>query len=242
MASSPPQKVSLYSVNDLKNATDDAIAPYLTSLPKPYTFKQQHGSTNVRLALGYSAVVIAGVLFFADYKLGWDDTKAYTAPACLAYFILNLALTYWIWQEAGTIFIGTREGGQKLTLKSSSKKHSPTYTLRVTYEAPSGKKWEDKVIAGSFTQWFNIHGFLQTKELQAWLNSNIDVLSHAEKEGKPQPKVVEDSNSPASSWAISDATIASLNPATFASGIDVSSSPAATPPSTVKKGRPKKRT
>lgn len=65
--------------------------------------------------MGYSAVIIAGVLFYADYKLGWDDTKAYTAPACLAYFVLNGILTYWIWAvEAGTIFVGVREGGQKV--------------------------------------------------------------------------------------------------------------------------------
>lgn len=100
---------------DLKNATDDALAPYLTSLPKPYTFRQQHSSTNVRLILGYTAVVIAGVLFYADYKLGWDATKAYTGPACAAYFVLNGLLTYWIWAvEAGTVFVGTREGGQKV--------------------------------------------------------------------------------------------------------------------------------
>lgn len=235
---------SLSPFIDLKNATDDAIAPYLTSLPKPYTFKQQHGSTNIRLVLGYSAVTIAGVLFYADYKLGWDDTKAYTAPACLVYFILNLALSYWIWREAGTIFIGTREGGQKLTLKSSSKKHSPTYTLRVTYEAPSGKKWEEKSVSGAFTQWFNTHGYLQAKDLQAWLNSNIDVLSHAEQEGKTKPKLVEDSNSstPArSSTTTTDATIAALDPSTFASGVDVGS-PAAVPPTSAKKGRPKKKT
>lgn len=102
---------------DLKNATDDALAPYLTTLPKPYTFKQQHYTTNVRLALGYAAVVIAGILFYADYKVGWDATKAYTGPACIAYFVLNGALTYWIWAvEAGTVFVGTREGGQKVGL------------------------------------------------------------------------------------------------------------------------------
>lgn len=232
--SSPPQKVSLYSVNDLKNATDDAIVPYLTTLPKPYTFKQQHTATNVRLALGYTAVIIAGVLFYADYKLGWDATKAYTAPACLAYFVLNGILTYWIWAvEAGTIFVGVREGGQKLTLKSSSKKHSPTYNLKVTYEAPSGKKWEDKQVSGSFTQWFNTHGYLQTKELQAWLNSNIDVLSTAEQEGKTKGTAAK---TPEFS---TEAAIAALDPSTFASGVESSD---VVPPSSVKKGRPKKKT
>jgi len=101
---------------DLKNATDDALAPYLTSLPKPYTFKQQHSKTNIRLAVGYSAVLIAGALFWADWKLGWDATKGYTLPACVAYFLLNGFLTYWIWAvESGTVFVGVREGGQKVS-------------------------------------------------------------------------------------------------------------------------------
>jgi hypothetical protein len=121
----------------------------------------------------------------------------------------------------------------QLTLKSSSKKHSPTYNLKVTYEAPSGKKWEDKQVSGSFTQWFNTHGYLQTKELQAWLNKNIDVLSTAEKEGKTKGTIT---NTPEFS---TDAAIAALDPSTFASGIDTSS---VVPPSSAKKGRPKKKT
>jgi len=84
-------------------------------LHSPYTFKQNHAHTNTRLALGYTAVVIAGVTFYADWKLGWEATKAGTAVAVAAYWLLNTALTYWIWGvEKGQVFIGTREGGQKV--------------------------------------------------------------------------------------------------------------------------------
>ena len=131
MSSEKSQKVSLYSVNggsnlsttsiansllaDLKNATDDALAPYLTTLPKPYTFVLQHGHTNTRLVVGYSAVIIAAATFVADWKLGWDETKYYTAVACVLYFILNSFLTYHIWLvEAGRVFVGVRAGGQKV--------------------------------------------------------------------------------------------------------------------------------
>lgn len=110
-----PQKVSLYNLTELKTTTDDALAPILTSLPKTYKFTQSHYYTNVRLALGYVAVTIAGLLFWADWKLGWEGTKVYTLPACVAYFVLNSALTYWIWAvESGKVFVGTREGGQKV--------------------------------------------------------------------------------------------------------------------------------
>jgi hypothetical protein len=103
---------------DLKNATDDALAPYLSSLPKPYTFKQSHSLTNIRLALGYTAVIIAAVTFYADWKLGWDATKGYTTVACVVYFILNTLLTYHIWRvEAGRVFVGLQEGGQKASFR-----------------------------------------------------------------------------------------------------------------------------
>jgi hypothetical protein len=108
--------MSSLTASDLKHATDDFLPTYLSSLPAPYTFKQSHYSTNIRLTLGYIAVTIAGVLFYADWKFGWDATKQYTGVACVAYFVLNGALTLWIWQvEKGTVFEGTREGGQKVT-------------------------------------------------------------------------------------------------------------------------------
>ena len=99
----------------MKNATDDALAPYLTKLPPPYTFAQSHYYTNVRLAVGYSAVIIAAATFYFDWKLGWDATKQYTAAACVLYFLLNGFLTLWIWRnEAGKVFVGIREGQQKV--------------------------------------------------------------------------------------------------------------------------------
>lgn len=88
---------------ELKNTTDDALPNYLTSLK----FQQSHLLADVRLALGYSAVLIAGATFYADYKLGWDATKYWTFWAVVAYFILNGALTYWVWGvEKGKIFTG----------------------------------------------------------------------------------------------------------------------------------------
>ena len=92
---------------DLKNTTDDALPNYLTSLK----FRQSHFLTDVRLSIGYAAVSIAGVTFYLDYKLGWDKTKDLTLWAVIAYFLLNGALTYWIWGiEKGKVFSGEREG------------------------------------------------------------------------------------------------------------------------------------
>lgn len=100
-------RVSPYSLNDLKNTTDDALGNYLRGL----SFKQDNTKLDIRLALGYVAVIIAGATFAADYKLGWEATKNWTAVAVAAYAVLNTGLTYWMWLvEKGLVFEGDRNG------------------------------------------------------------------------------------------------------------------------------------
>ena len=100
-----PPLTNPFLLTDLKNTTDDALPNYLTSLK----FSQSHFLTDVRLGLGYTAVVIAAVTFYADYKLGWDATKEATLWAVTAYFIINGALTVWIWGvERGKVFVGEK--------------------------------------------------------------------------------------------------------------------------------------
>jgi hypothetical protein len=59
----------------LKNTTDDAFA-YLSRLPPQYAFKRNNTTTDVRLIVGYAAVIIAGVTFYLDRQLGWEATEA----------------------------------------------------------------------------------------------------------------------------------------------------------------------
>ena len=107
-------------ITDLKNTTDDALPNYLTSLK----FKQSHLLTDVRLALSSTAVVIAAITFLADYKLGWDATKQGTFWAVIVYFILNGALTFWIWGvEKGRIFNG--EGRDGALVRETAKAANP---------------------------------------------------------------------------------------------------------------------
>lgn len=107
---------------ELKSTSDDAIGPYLTSLPAPYTFTADNTKSNIRLCLGYVAVSIAAVSFYVDYAKGWEATKQWILPAVIAYFILNVALTMWIWTvEAGQVFEGTRHSGERVRLRQSSR-------------------------------------------------------------------------------------------------------------------------
>jgi Microsomal signal peptidase 25 kDa subunit (SPC25) len=60
------------------------------------------------------------------------------------------------------------------------KKHVPVYNLRVRYEAPSGKVWEDKSIEGRFAEWFNENGYLQKAKFKKWLARNVEVVGTAD--------------------------------------------------------------
>lgn len=99
-------RISPYSLNDLKNTTDDALGNYLRGL----SFKQDNSKLDTRLAIGYVAVIIAGATFAADYKLGWEATKVWTAVAVAAYAVLSTGLTYWMSMvEKGLVFEGLRK-------------------------------------------------------------------------------------------------------------------------------------
>jgi hypothetical protein len=125
-------KISPYSLNDLKNTTDDALGNYLRGL----SFKQDNSKLDVRLALGYVSVIIAGAIFYADWKLGWEATKGWTAVAVAAYAVLNGAFTYWMWAvEKGLVFEGTKNGkkvGMILQCSASSMVANADFAISTT--------------------------------------------------------------------------------------------------------------
>ncbi|KAJ5232966.1 hypothetical protein N7468_005922 [Penicillium chermesinum] len=177
-------KVPIYSTNDLKSTSDDALAPYLTNLPAPYTFTPDYTKSNIRFVLGYTAVAIAAFTFYADRKLGWEATTSpWIIAAVGSYFILNTALTFWIWAvEAGEVFHGKRKTGETITISSSVNKNSLPYKLHIVYKAPSGKVLQDKRIEAPFTNWFSADGVFHPEPYRSWLASEIDVLRLAAKE------------------------------------------------------------
>ncbi|KAJ5085300.1 hypothetical protein N7532_010071 [Penicillium argentinense] len=179
-------KVPVYSTNDLKSTTDDALLPYLCTLPAPYAFKVDYTKSNIRFALGYSAIVIAAFTFYADRKLGWEAVSSpWILAAVVAYFTLNSILTFWLWAvEAGEVFAGKRKSGETITISSSAKKYTTQYKLHVQYKSPAGKVLQDKRIEAPFTAWFSANGIFHPEPFRSWLASEIDVLRLAAKENE----------------------------------------------------------
>ncbi|EON97763.1 putative signal peptidase complex protein [Phaeoacremonium minimum UCRPA7] len=172
------EKIAVYNLADLKNTSDDAIPNYLNSLK----FKQSHGLTDVRLALGYSAFLVAAACFLWDYKFGFESTKYYTAAAVVLYSILNGALTLWIWgKEKGTVYVGTAPSGERISIATTTKKNVPIYNLAITITPKStSAKPQTLNIARSFTEWFDAAGHFVAAPFQNMLASSVPAIASSD--------------------------------------------------------------
>lgn len=180
---------------DCKNTTDDALQNYLTSLK----FQQSHFYTDVKLALGYLAVIVSAITFAYDYKLGFDKTKHYTAATVAIYMLLNGAFTYWTYYvEKDVVFKGDFKGRKvgydslwvghvtdqlKIELSSKCTKYDPTYRLTCKYatgsSGPNSSVQEIEVMS-KFMRWFTADGFLVAKPFQEWIASMVPLVAEAD--------------------------------------------------------------
>ncbi|KAI1489386.1 microsomal signal peptidase 25 kDa subunit-domain-containing protein [Biscogniauxia mediterranea] len=172
------ERITVHNLADLKNTSDDAIPNYLNSLK----FKQIHTLVDTRLALGYGAFLIAAACFLWDYKLGFDDTKYYTAAAVALYTVLNGILTFWIgFVEKGTVYQGTAPDGSKISVATSTKKNVPIYHVKVTITPKKGEV-QTIELARSFTEWFDAQGHFIALPFQTMLATTVPLV------GKADPK------------------------------------------------------
>ncbi|KAK8089075.1 signal peptidase complex subunit SPC2 [Apiospora hydei] len=161
------EKITVHNLADLKNTSDDAIPNYLNSLK----FKQNHTLVDTRLALGYTAFVIAGACFAWDYKFGFDNTKYYTAVAVAVYTVINTILTYWIaFVEKGIVYQGTTPKGDK---------NIPIYKMKITVTSKGGKPNHIE-LQKSFTEWFDAAGHFIVPPFQSMLATSVPLIATAD--------------------------------------------------------------
>jgi hypothetical protein len=139
-----------------------------------------HTHTYTRLALGYSSVLIALYLFYLDYylKIPFRLHKVTAAWCGLSYFILNGALTLWIWQvERGMVFAGTRKNGSGLKCYSLNpkRKYEPQYRMLVEWTDASGKRGSKEVV-GEFVKFFQEDGVFAPARFEEWVRQVVPGL------------------------------------------------------------------
>ncbi|KAI8633472.1 microsomal signal peptidase 25 kDa subunit-domain-containing protein [Xylariaceae sp. FL1651] len=191
------ERITVHNLADLKNTSDDAIPNYLNSLK----FKQDHSLVDTRLALGYGAFAVAAACFLWDYKLGFDNTKWFTAAAVAVYSILNGALTLWIgFVEKGIVYQGTAPDGSKISVSTSTKKNVPIYNVAITITPKSGGGSSKIELVRSFTEWFDVQGHFIALPFQTMLATTVPLIAKAD----PKRASTSSSTPTSTSSAMSD--------------------------------------
>ncbi|KAG8901903.1 hypothetical protein FRB99_005006 [Tulasnella sp. 403] len=125
-----PVQINNYNLTDLKNTLDDALKRCL-SRPEYYT--QIHLHTDVRLALGWSAVLVAAATGLYSWKISFQESKLGVFFGVVLYALLSTAqMAYIYFVEGDTVFVGKRK-----TLAKRIETERLTTSSRTTRPKPS---------------------------------------------------------------------------------------------------------
>lgn len=120
---------NISSINDLRNAVDDNLAASLGELG----FSQSFTLVDAKLALGVATVLIAGGLFLADKKLGFEKTYTLTVVAVVLYFALSALQLYLTSSKKykNNKFVGYNDKKDKIAVYSWTTKFDPVYHVKI---------------------------------------------------------------------------------------------------------------
>ncbi|OLL26492.1 Signal peptidase complex subunit spc2 [Neolecta irregularis DAH-3] len=152
---------------DLKNASDDAIAVYMND--KGY--RQSNYLLDVRLALGYFAVLVAAATAGYDYLVGFQAAKFYTWIGAPSYFLLDGAMMLWTWLvEKKVVYVGEKDG-KTIRISSHCGKFDPTYHLKLLVNPEHSRKTVE--IKGVFPTWFTRDGIFVKEVFETWMDKAV---------------------------------------------------------------------
>ncbi|VDC05712.1 unnamed protein product [Peniophora sp. CBMAI 1063] len=184
-----PVKVNNASASELKTACDDALKRFLS---RPDLFKQIHTHTDVRLGLGWAAVIIALGTGLYGYYVEFEQAKPLVWTGVSLYVVLTTLQTlYAYFVERDTVFVGKRKTldkrivTERVTIASrtnpSSPKNAPAYSIKLSFVRSSnggksllGKSAEDE--ARPYTAFFDSEGTMDQPRFESWVG---DVVGRA---------------------------------------------------------------
>ncbi|KAK7021244.1 microsomal signal peptidase 25 kDa subunit-domain-containing protein [Favolaschia claudopus] len=187
-------KVNNYSTTELKNACDDAVKRYLS---RPELFQQNHQHTDVRLALGWLSVFVAGGTGLYGYKVEFEQSKPVVWVGLILYMLLTFTQTlYSYFIEGDIVFVGKRKTFSKriiterITLSSrtipvsSSSSNStpitpPQYSLSLSYvRSTSANKSllaKGKTQARApYSRFFDAEGGMDGDAFERWVGEVVE--------------------------------------------------------------------
>jgi len=182
-----PVKINNAHLREIKDALDDAIKRMLT---RPDQFKQNHMHTDVKLALGWGAVLAAGATGLYGYLVEFEKSKIGVAVGVALYMILStLQYLYQWFVEKDVIFVGKRRSvagrieTERLILTSKlnpKPRTNPTYTLTLSYKRTTngGKTLlhsasPKPMVETPVARWFDKEGNMDVPGFEAWVGDLV---------------------------------------------------------------------
>ncbi|KAI0461915.1 hypothetical protein LJB42_004519 [Komagataella kurtzmanii] len=155
--------VNLYSVAELRNATDDALPLALSKLG----YEQNFSLIDTKLAIGYVATILAGSLYYLEKKYNNDFsnlTYYYSMVALvMGYFALNGLL--WLhgkYREKDIKYVGINKNNQKKISIEARVENNTTPIYKVTVIENNRLLGRQDI---PFTSIFDEDGFIHIDQL-----------------------------------------------------------------------------
>jgi len=193
-------KVNNMNMTELKNACDDAVKKLLS---QPDLFIENHSHTDVKLALGWASVLIAGATALYGWKVEFEQSKPLVWTGVILYVILtSLSTLYSFLVEKNTVYVGKRKmlakriETERLTISSHThfpanapakglSHQPPKYSITLQYlrSSNSGKSLLAKgTISGvkGYNEFFDEAGTMDQERFEKWLASLVEKVTLGE--------------------------------------------------------------
>jgi len=191
-------KTNNMNASDLKNACDDALKRFLSH---PELFRQNHIHTDVRLALGWSSVLVAFGTGLYGWKIDFERSKPVVWAGVILYVVLSVVQTlYAYFIERDIVFLGKRKTFDKRivterititsqavlhSLKPSSPELCPSYNFTISYlrSASGGKSLLAKGKTSKTrpcNELFDEDGMLDISVFETWVGQAVEDVMNGE--------------------------------------------------------------
>lgn len=139
-------------------------------------YDQDFGLIDIKLALGYLTVAIAGFLFYLEKNYPFKDTKLIIGGSIALYGLICLVMMYLNRgsQYKDNKYIGTKNGQKIHVFTLTESQFSPIYNVKVVFDEKFDGAVEDKI---PFTKVFDTFGFLIEDEFKTHLEKILEKKS-----------------------------------------------------------------
>ncbi|OBA22312.1 hypothetical protein METBIDRAFT_11168 [Metschnikowia bicuspidata var. bicuspidata NRRL YB-4993] len=153
------KKVNLNSVAELRLAVDEALPELFQQLG----YEQSFALGDLKLALGFSTVAIAGGLYYLEKNVSFNDSY-YVIVALIALYAVISAAMYVLSNGKGyknNKYIGFNEKKQKISVYALAEPFDPIYDVKVVINDNFSAPVTESI---PFAKMFDAFGFLNHEE------------------------------------------------------------------------------